>query len=127
VSAAPPKKKESEPKPDVMPGDDVYFHHKKAGPQVGKVKAVGKHGATIHHKGEPHKVKWEHVLGHKKRKEQAYKVEDEGEDGMIVKDGTGKRRYLAVPPDARTDKMVLTKSIDGTPGRLVVFIRNNKD
>ena len=126
MSAAPPKKKEPEPKPDVMPGDEVYFHHK-TGPQSGKVKAVGKHGATIHHKGEHHKVKWEHVLGHKTRKAQAYKVEDEGEDGMIVKDAAGKRRYLAVPPEARTDKMVLTKSIDGPPGRLVVFIRKNKE
>jgi co-chaperonin GroES (HSP10) len=111
---------------DVMPGDEVYFQHS-TGPQSGKVKAVGKHGATIHHKEEAHKVKWQHVLGHKTRAKKQYAVEDEGEDGMLVKDEAGKRHYIAVPPDARTDQMVLSKSMNPTEGRIVVFIRKNKE
>lgn len=112
------------PNPDVMTGDEVFFQHKK-GPHAGKVLATGKHGITVEHEGKPHRAKWQHVLGHKKRAAQTYNVLEEGEDGVLVKDAAGKRKYLNVPPEARGEKMVLEKSFrsgaDG--GRLVIFAK----
>lgn len=113
---------EPEPNPDVCRGDHVYFQHK-AGPQAAEVLCTGKHGITVKHGGGHHKVRWEHVLGHKKRAAQKYDVLDEGEDGLIVQDADGQRRYLNIPPEARAEKMVLGKSFGAQSGRLVIFSR----
>lgn len=91
--------------PGVEVGDELYFHH--AGePRSGRVLAHGQHGCTLEHEGEPHKIKWEHVLGHKKRASQHYSVVDQGEDGMIVEDENGNRRFIGVSDEAREDRMI---------------------
>lgn len=110
--------------PDVMPKDHVFFRHPK-GPHAGEVTATGKHGITVTHEGKPHRVKWEHVLGHKTRAPQTYDVLEEGEDGLLVKDAAGKRKYMNVPPEARGEKMVLEKSFRSGPtgGRLIIFAK----
>lgn len=119
----PSRDKEPVANPDVQVGDEVYFRHED-GPQSGHVKAAGQHGITVHHGGEHRRVKWEHVLGHKKRAAQTYNVLDEGEDGLIVQDAKGQRKYLNVPPQARGEKMVLSKSIgSGHNGRLIIFAK----
>lgn len=88
------------------PGDEVYFH--KAGqPFSGKVVCAGKHGCTVEHGGKQHKVKWEHVAGHKKRAPQRYTVVEEGEDGIIVQDASGKRRLVSIPPEARQEQLTI--------------------
>jgi len=99
----PVQQKQPQRKPDVIVGDEVYCHHPK-GPHAGKVAAHGQHGVTLE---GGHRVRWEHVLGHKRRARQEYQVEDQGEDGMIVKDRQGLRQYLAVPPEAREEKMMV--------------------
>lgn len=88
------------------PGDEVYFHHK-GQPKAGKVLSVGRHGCTVDHEGEQHKLKWEHLAGHKKRAPQQYKVCDHGEDGLIVENQHGHRRFLSIPPEARAEQLAL--------------------
>lgn len=114
--------KEPVPNPDVVSGDEVYFRHPK-GPHAARVLATGRHGITVHHEGKPHRVKWEHVLGHKTRSAQKYDVLDEGEDGLIVQDARGQRKYLNVPPEARGEKMVLEKSFGAGGARLIIFAK----
>ena len=94
-------------------GDEVYFH-KSGTPVAGKVLCAGKHGCTVEHEGAQHKVKWEHVAGHKKRAVQRYRVVDEGADGMIVEDSMGKRRFVGIPPEARGERL---KFADGAPSK----------
>ena len=86
--------------------DEVYFH-KSGQPCYGKVLSAGRHGCTVEHEGKQHKVKWEHISGHKKRAPQNYKILDHGEDGMIVENQHGQRRFLAIPPDAREERLEL--------------------
>lgn len=89
-------------------GDEVFFH--KAGqPVSGKVLCAGRHGCTVEHEGKPHKVKWEQLAGHKKRAMQRYKVLEKGEDGLIVQDGSGARRYVGIPPEAKSEHLELEK------------------
>ena len=88
--------------------DEVYFHHKGT-PKSGKVICTGKHGCTVDCGGEQHKLKWEHLAGHKKRAPQRYKVVEEGEDGIIVEDVSGKRRLVSIPPEARAERLELAK------------------
>src|SRR6266403_1005211 len=92
-------------KPDVIPGDEIFFNHP-SGPLAGKVIACGEHGATIRVGDVTHKIKWPHILGHKKRQPQGYRIADSGEDGHLVVDEGGKRRYLAVPNEAHEDQLV---------------------
>lgn len=87
-------------------GDEIYFHHKGV-PKAGKVLCTGKHGCTVEHEGKQHKLKWEHLAGHKKRAPQRYKVVEEGEDGLIVEDSAGKRRLVTIPQEARAERLVL--------------------
>lgn len=101
--------KPTDNQPTAYVGDEVYFH-KAGAPLSGKVVATGRHGCTVEHGGEHHRLKWEHVAGHKKRAQQRYNVVDHGEDGMIVQDGAGKRRYLAMPNEAKEDPMVMKSS-----------------
>lgn len=86
--------------------DEVYFH-KSGQPCVGKVLATGRHGCTVEHEGQKHKLKWEHLAGHAKRAPQQYHVEHHGEDGMIVKNQHGQRRFLSIPPEARAERLEL--------------------
>lgn len=90
-------------KPGVIVGDEVYCHHQ-AGPHAGKVVAHGKHGVTLE---GGRKVRWEHVLGHKRRAAQEYTIVDEGEDGCIVQDKNGLRQFIGVPPEAREDQLMI--------------------
>lgn len=113
--------KQPEPRPGVEVGDEVYFHHAD-GPRSGKVVAHGRHGCTIKADDAHHKVPWKHLLGHKKRAPQQYRVVEEGDDGMIVEDKAGRRRFIAVPPEAREEQMIV-KSSDGG-GRLVQLVRD---
>lgn len=88
--------------------DEVYFHHRGV-PKSGKVLCTGKHGCTVDCGGEQHKLKWEHLAGHKKRAPQRYTVVEEGEDGLIVQDASGKRRFVSIPPEARAERLELGK------------------
>lgn len=89
-------------------GDEVYFHLN-GEPVAGSVVAVGKHGCTIKHKEKHHKIKWSGIAGHKKRSQQRYTVVEQGEDGMIVADSSGKKRYVHIPPEARGERLELAK------------------
>lgn len=89
--------------------DEVYFHHRGV-PKSGKVLCAGKHGCTVDAGGEQHKLKWEHLAGHKKRAPQRYTVVEEGEDGLIVQDASGKRRLVSIPPEARAERLELAKA-----------------
>lgn len=96
------------------PGDEVFFHHK-GEPKCGKVLCTGKHGCVVEHEGERHKLKWEHIAGHKSRAPQSYKVLHHGEDGLIVENQHGQRRYLGIPPEARAERLELApQQITGT-------------
>ena len=87
-------------------GDEVFFHHK-GKPKCGKVLSVGKHGCTVEHEGERHNLKWAHVAGHSSRAKQEYKVLNHGDDGMIVENQDGHRRFLAIPREARDEQLSL--------------------
>lgn len=82
------------------PGDEVFFH-KGGQPVHGKVLSAGKHGCTVDHEGKQHKLKWDHVSGFKSRVPQQYSVVEHGEDGLIVQNQHGRRRYVGIPPEAR--------------------------
>lgn len=88
------------------PGDEIFFHHQ-GEPKVGKVLCAGKHGCTVDHEGAKHKLKWEHLSGHKSRAKQDYKVLHHGDDGMIVENQHGQRRFVGIPPEAREEKLGL--------------------
>ncbi len=115
--AEPPQRKA-----DVIVGDEVYFHHPKGGPMAGKVRSHGVHGCTVEASGQHHRVKWDRVLGHKKRAAQQYRIADEGEDGMIVEDATGLRQFLAVSPEAREEQMVIKSHASAAP-RLALLLK----
>lgn len=101
----PAPRPEPEPKTGVEVGDELYIHHK-GQPCTGRVKAHGRHGVTMDVAGEHAQVRWDKVLGHKKRALQRYSVIDQGEDGMLVQDGTGRRRFVATPNESKEDPMV---------------------
>lgn len=109
-----------ETNPGVDVGDEIYINHR-SGPHAARVIAHGEHGATVELNGAHHKVQWKHVLGAKKRATQHYNVVDEGEDGVIVEDSNGRRRFLNIAPEAREDKMIV-KALDGH--RLVLFAKS---
>lgn len=96
------------------PGDEVFFHHNGV-PKVGKVLCAGKHGCTVDHEGTKHKLKWEHLAGHKSRAPQTYKVMEHGEDGLIVENQHGHRRYLAIPPEAKAEQLQVDQPAKKTP------------
>lgn len=81
-------------------GDEVYFHVG-GQPVAGTVVAVGKHGCTIKHNEKHHKIKWSGIVGHKKRSQQRYTVVEEGEDGIIVADSSGRKKFVHIPREAR--------------------------
>lgn len=99
------KIQEPQPRGDVELGDHLYVHHK-GQPCTGIVRAHGRHGCTVEIDGQHHKVKWVKVLGHKKRAPLRYDVLEHGEDGMLVQDASGRRRYVAIPNETKDDPMV---------------------
>lgn len=109
----PAQAQEPQPRPDVEVGDHLYVHHQ-GQPCTGMVKAHGKHGVTVEVDGQHHKVKWAKVLGHKSRTQQRYSVIDQGEDGMLVEEHGGRRRFIATPNESKEDPMV-AKSIGVRP------------
>lgn len=115
----PQQQKEPEPRGDVEVGDCLYVHHR-GQPCTGVVKAHGRHGVTVDVGGEHHKVKWDKVLGHKTRTAKRYNVVDHGEDGMLVDDGTGRRRFVGISNESKEDPMV-AKSI-GASRRPVLLL-----
>lgn len=110
----------AQPRAGVEVGDHLYVQHRGQA-CAGIVQAHGRHGVTVDVDGQPHKLKWDKVLGHKKRAEQRYEMIDDGEDGMLVKDHQGKQRYVAVPNEAKEDPLV-TKSIGHRP--VVFFMKS---
>lgn len=82
--------------PDVERHDEVYFRHG-SGPKAGRVLSRGAHGCVIEADGERHKVRWEHLLGHKVRVRADVKVVDSGEDGFVVEASGGARRFVRDP------------------------------
>lgn len=89
-------------------GDEIFFYHK-GQPLTGRVICAGKTGCTVEHDGKQHRLKWHHVAGLKKRAPQSYRVLEHGEDGVIVEDRHGRRRYLGIPPESRSERPKLTK------------------
>lgn len=93
------------PKVGYEAGDTVYAHAD-SGPLVLRVLASGKDGFTGESEdGERHKVPHDRYLGHQRRMKHAYEVCDEGEDGCLVADETGQRRFIkGKPPTPEKDK-----------------------
>ena len=91
--------------PDVERGDEVYFRHK-TGPLAGKVLSRGAHGVIVEHKGKRHPVRWGDLHGHKVKVRPEVKVVDQGEDGMIVEDRSGGRRFVHDPLEPPREQMV---------------------
>lgn len=104
------KGEEQPPLPDVEVGDEVYFRHPEGGPQAGMIASFGRHGCHVDCQGRRYQVLWEHMLGHKLRVKPGYSVVDEGEDGMIVEEPAGRRRYIH-DPDSESEFSDVEKSL----------------
>lgn len=110
-----------QPRGDVEVGDQIYIHHK-GGTCCGRVLCHGQHGTTVDVDGAQHRVKWDKVLGHKQRIPMRFKVVEHGEDGMLVEDGQGKRRFMRVPPEAReTDQLAKALSASQQPNHIKIM------
>ena len=105
--------KAPEPRGDVEIGDHLYVHHG-GQPCTGRVICHGAHGVTVEVDGKHQRVKWDKVLGHKQRVPQRYSIVDHGEDGMLVEDAKGRRRYIGTPNESKEDPMV-AKSLSRRP------------
>jgi hypothetical protein len=100
----PPKPEYPEVYPDVEPGDCVYVRHPKKGPMSVRVMATGKHGLTAScPAGDLYRVHWARVLGVKDRVARKVRVVDNGQEGCIVEDDKGQRRYIAHEDEAGDD------------------------
>ena len=105
VPAGLPTKPAPEAYPGVELGDSLYVHHPERGPIAVKVHAQGKHGITAtDSEGHWHRVKWPHVLGAKQRLSQRLTLVEQGEEGAIIEDDEGQRRYLAIDPEAQAEQ-----------------------
>lgn len=90
--------------------DEVYYEHPRLGAVAGKVLAHGEHGCTVEAPcGKRHKVKWDSVHGHKKRSDQGYAMVEHGEDGLVVADKAGKRRFISTVADQAPERVVMKK------------------
>lgn len=85
---------------DLERHDEIYFKTAH-GHSRGKVLAHGKHGATVECGGKRRRVKHEHIIGHKVRAQPELKVVDEGEDGFLAIDATGRKRFISDPVPAQ--------------------------
>ncbi len=92
----------------MLPGDQVYVQHPKAGPMTVTVLATGSAGFTAEcEKKGRYRVPYDHVLGHRARMLQQWTMEDQGADGAILTGLDGARRYMrgrvtALEPQATT-------------------------
>ena len=96
-AAASTPRRPGKPRPGVERGDEVYF---KAGDQHthGRVASHGAHGCHIDHEGGRARVYWEDILGHKSRSAKSAKVVNQGDDGFLMEDDHGRRRFVAGEP-----------------------------
>lgn len=117
MTQRPAAKPQKEPK-DVAVGDELYVHHC-GQPHTCRVVAHGRHGVTGEVEGEHHPFTWDKVLGHKKRATLRYAIKDQGEDGMILEDRAGNRRYMATPNESKEDPY-MAKAFGGRP---VLFLK----
>lgn len=101
----PAQRQEPEPKPGIEVDDQLYVHAN-GQPCTGRVVCHGQHGVTVAINDQHHKITWDKVLGHKRRAAINGDIVDQGEDGMIVQDHRGRRRYIALPNEATEDPMV---------------------
>ena len=95
--------KAASPVEGVEPGDLVYVRHEQRGPIAVRVLAHGRDGLTGEcDQKQRHRVTWDRFLGHKTRMLHRYRVIDQGADGALLEDGSGRRRYLKghLPIDA---------------------------
>lgn len=99
--------------PQVIVGDEVYYHHPEHGVLSGPVASTGKDGVMVRQGDDHHGVLWESLLGHKRRHIRRLRVVERGEDGFIAEDEDGKRSYYSgeAPPDEEETEP-LTKSRD---------------
>lgn len=111
---------QAKPRGDVEVGDHLYVHHQ-GQPCTGRVVAHGRHGVTVELDGKHHPVKWDKVLGHKQRVPQRYNVIDHGEDGMLVEDAHGRRRFIGTPNESKEDPMI-AKSLAQRP--VLLFMKS---
>ncbi len=121
--------KDPEPKPGVIVGDEVFVRHPR-GDCSARVVATGKHGITATIGGKPHRVKWENVLGHKARTALHYNIVERGEDGHLVEDAGGARRFINIPNEAKADPLIvkaLPKDRGLKAGKSVSFRLGEKD
>lgn len=88
--------------PDVEVNDEVYFRHKDGRHLVGRVRSRGAHGCHVDSDGVRHKMRWDGFLGHKTKVKANVKVVDQGEDGIMVEDQQGKRRFVHDPMTPET-------------------------
>lgn len=95
-----PKAPKPADRPHLERGDEIYFQHK-GEPYLGKVLSHGEHGCTVElNGGGRHKVRWEGVVGHKRRMQPELSIVDQGEDGFVARDQrSGRLRYIADPLD----------------------------
>ena len=85
-------------RPAVELGDELYFQHPQTGPRSGKVIAHGAHGVTLQcAAGQRHQVRWDRVLGAKQRMAQDFDLVDQGEDGAVLANAQGQRRFMKWP------------------------------
>jgi predicted kinase len=111
TSGKPSKPKANEaPAPDVERGDHIFFRTPK-GPATGKVLARGKHGVTLDHEGKRRTVRWDDIHGHKSKVQSSVRVVDQGEDGLIVEDEGGQRRFVRDPLNPTPEDPHMAKSL----------------
>lgn len=98
-----------QPSHSVIHGDEIYFSHDEHGPLTGRVVAVGRHGCQVAHElagdAKYMPVTWDRIHGHKARAQRKFMIVDQGEDGAIVEDESGKRAFVLgdMPEDDDTD------------------------
>lgn len=93
------KKLEAAAPPDCERHDEVYFRHA-TGPKMGRVLSRGEHGCWVECDGVRHQMRWADYHGHKTRVRPEVKVVDQGDDGMLVEDRAGNRRFVSDPMSA---------------------------
>ena len=104
------------------PGDEVWVRSK-SGPVRATVRAAGTHGITGEIAGKHHKIKHADILGHHTRAPLDMQVEEEGEDGVVLRDAHGKRHWVAIPAEAREGERMVVKSLGGA--RMVTLHKYN--
>ena len=149
-TAKPKAEPKQKPVAGVDVGDHVYVKHAHRGPIAVRVLAHGVDGLTgVCDQKQRHQVKWDAVLGHKKRMLQRYRLVEQGADGALIEDDQGNRRYIAgeVPvmdeavqppkaedptiatsPTSKDDPLLgrqdrLRKALELPPGAMVIFAK----